>query len=538
MLVNKIKAMIIILLSYCILQNLYRNSTNDKTYRIYPKQSQILFASGINNMHKKWHVHDEKQTIQIMHKLYSHNTSCQKCDHHKNAERNMITRESKLSSRDTITKKTHTQIHISKKHNLRTVSARVIKDDLVMFLLQHRFSHQAPNPKQTISVKLARSDIFWQRAKDAGVLTLKWVDPTTEMRTDVKWVEHASSWWNIAPNVSMSPFTIADMRSRHGYENIAMNYAAGLFKKAAKLLSNFKNGIDAWPSVAIVLNAVIFSEGQIYNRSHLFYGKGCNSAPQNLLFHDFHAQYEIVATIAEFWGEGYFHFVAENLIRLPLVLPVIENLNSSLLHVKSINTFSIEMLTLLGIQRTRLLSGIVSARVALMPEPIQCGTPPALLLQLLRRTLVQKTNALSLEKQIQKNKCNILLVQRKGPREIRNHDALLSCLSRSFSLCEIHVHTGRERVKDQLQLFRRATVVLAPHGAGLSNIVVCNVGTIVMEFITTGRAVNICYMAMALKLELRYIALYPLDPKYGMQSQYSSMFVDVNDTVNKILRFT
>ena len=59
------------------------------------------------------------------------------------------------------------------------------------------------------------------------------------------------------------------------------------------------------------------------------------------------------------------------------------------------------------------------------------------------------------------------------------------------------------RPKPSSQAFSRAAVVIAPHGAGLANTVVCAPGTLIVEFFPAHEA-NICFMAMAAKLGLRY----------------------------------
>jgi len=72
--------------------------------------------------------------------------------------------------------------------------------------------------------------------------------------------------------------------------------------------------------------------------------------------------------------------------------------------------------------------------------------------------------------------------------------------------CELAVHSGKEPLKSQLELFRKATTIVAPHGAGLSNIYISRPGTGVLEFLVMN-GVGLCYMIAAAKLGLRYWAL-------------------------------
>ena len=81
--------------------------------------------------------------------------------------------------------------------------------------------------------------------------------------------------------------------------------------------------------------------------------------------------------------------------------------------------------------------------------------------------------------------------------------------------CELVVHSGNEPLKTQLELFRKATTIVAPHGAGLSNMFISRPGTGVLEFLVINE-VNLVYMIAAAKLGLSYWALaFPDSSKHG-----------------------
>jgi len=133
-----------------------------------------------------------------------------------------------------------------------------------------RFSHDM---RKTEVVKLGRGDVFSKRLRDAGIQCFAWVDPEQELFDDVPWVQHTASWWK-RNNKSINVGTIQDMIRKQGYyESVATNFVVGNFTKAARLLSASHNGVDAWPCVAAIENAMIFSEGQIHNGTHLVHGK-------------------------------------------------------------------------------------------------------------------------------------------------------------------------------------------------------------------------------------------------------------------------
>mmetsp|Transcript_41637 Transcript_41637/g.94938 ORF Transcript_41637/g.94938 Transcript_41637/m.94938 type:complete len:186 (-) Transcript_41637:1232-1789(-) len=100
--------------------------------------------------------------------------------------------------------------------------------------------------------------------------------------------------------------------------------------------------------------------------------------------------------------------------------------------------------------------------------------------------------------------CRILVINRGGgSRRVSNHGSMLTGIMDQHPECELAVHSGKEPLKSQLELFRKATTIVAPHGAGLSNIYISRPGTGVLEFLVMN-GVGLCYMIAAAKLGLRY----------------------------------
>jgi capsular polysaccharide biosynthesis protein len=59
---------------------------------------------------------------------------------------------------------------------------------------------------------------------------------------------------------------------------------------------------------------------------------------------------------------------------------------------------------------------------------------------------------------------------------------------------------------EQVRVFSSAEIVIAPHGGGLTNLVFCAPGTIVIEFFSPAY-VNVCYWALSNLGQLRYYYL-------------------------------
>ena len=87
-------------------------------------------------------------------------------------------------------------------------------------------------------------------------------------------------------------------------------------------------------------------------------------------------------------------------------------------------------------------------------------------------------------------------------RRLRNETALLDVVhDRGFEI----VVPGTLTLTEQIRVFREASLVVGPHGAGLTNIVFCEPGTIVYELVPDHYP-NICFGNLALICQLRYWA--------------------------------
>jgi hypothetical protein len=411
---------------------------------------------------------------------------------------------------------------------LSTVTSK--PPSLLDFVNQIAATKKGITPRQSAEIRLLTEDNFTAKMKHAGIPFFPWIDERKEVDRDLPWVLHTALWWNSSGKPYISSDGLAYMRGSRNtyYGTLAKAYTGGEFLRAAKLMSPFPDGVDVWPGVAVFTDAVVYAGGEVHDGSLSVQGKACGQFTSLGFPEHFQQRFEFVATIAHFWGQGYYHFLAENCVRVPLVIQLIEGNPLSKIHVHANIPFVGSLLELLGIQRNRIVEGTAFARVLLLPEPVPCGNPPAILLNLLRRMLVEHSLQ-SVPFATITNECRLLVVQRKGSRAISNHDALVSGLSGAFTACRTVVHTGHESVLNQLQLFRSSTVIVAPHGAGLANIVACKKSTLILELMVAGKDVNICYMAMAFKLFLHYMMM-----TVPGSSHSGTMIVDVNQVLSML----
>ena len=75
----------------------------------------------------------------------------------------------------------------------------------------------------------------------------------------------------------------------------------------------------------------------------------------------------------------------------------------------------------------------------------------------------------------------IIVIKRTLRRELAQHDELLLALAQAFPGHRVRVFTAEGHVREHAQLFYNAAAVIAPHGAGLRNIIFSRPGTAVLE---------------------------------------------------------
>lgn len=209
--------------------------------------------------------------------------------------------------------------------------------------------------------------------------------------------------------------------------------------------------------------------------------------------------YNTVYVLSQFWGEGYFHFLLENLPRLTLGLRFLKRHPSVKVHVVSSQGFTRDILSLLGIDSDRLVTGDVRAKVAVFPEPISCGSPSLPLVRALRREILGVIPSAPPKEEL------TIVVKRRGAREVLNHRELVSSLKGpvwEFDAPHFYLNGSRLNLPNPFVGFSRASLLVGPHGAGLANLVAMRPGSHVVEIMT--RELNIAYMTSSLMLGLHW----------------------------------
>jgi hypothetical protein len=245
--------------------------------------------------------------------------------------------------------------------------------------------------------------------------------------------------------------------------------------------------------------AFVYSNGDIIvcKDQKVFAGGGCSNTDEQAsrdcpVNAPSTVQYMVVIT--QYWGEGYFHMVVEGLTRLAQAMhehPAFFD-KTRTIHVHSVSAQAEHFVRLMGLNHV--ISGDVLVTESLLSSPpTPCGGHRlSQHARWLRSFLLPSLPKQKLSQQP-------LLVLRTGARSIINHDALVDALG-------ARVHTGNEPILEQLKMFAESELVVAPHGAGLANMVVMAKGANIVELQTA--PANHCYLFLAINLDLNYFGYY------------------------------
>ena len=194
-------------------------------------------------------------------------------------------------------------------------------------------------------------------------------------------------------------------------------------------------------------------------------------------------------------SRNYFHWVLDALPRLKLIED--SGMDYDLLVAPQRLPFHAASLKLLGVDLSKVLSDqgvqIQARRLVVSTLPAIPGNPPHWACDFLYNRLVTPSSMPSDRRiYISRARC--------GTRRVLNEDELMMALEpHGFT----RVFPEDLSFTAQIQLFNEASIVIAPHGAALTNLVFCREGTRVVELFSP-HYVNVCYWALANHRRLAY----------------------------------
>jgi capsular polysaccharide biosynthesis protein len=229
-----------------------------------------------------------------------------------------------------------------------------------------------------------------------------------------------------------------------------------------------------------------------------------------------------VAVLSATGGQTFFHFMFDVLPRLYLIQQAGIDLNEiDYFLVNSYRQpFHQEMLSLLGIPEEKIIESCkiphLKADKLVVPSlPGVVGNPPSWVCEFLRKEFVKGKVQERLLWGEPESKVPARITRSHSPeriyisrskanqRQLLNEDEVLKLLGK-FGFENVVLETLS--IASQVQLFASAKVIIAPHGAGLSNLVYCQPQTKIIE-IFAPKYVNIMYWCISDRLNLDYYYL-------------------------------
>ncbi|AFY36227.1 DUF563 domain-containing protein [Calothrix sp. PCC 7507] len=205
------------------------------------------------------------------------------------------------------------------------------------------------------------------------------------------------------------------------------------------------------------------------------------------------------------YGTGYYHWMFEVIPRLALLEKAgfkIQDIDYFLVNQHA-SRFQIDTLKDLGIQRHKIIESCwyphIQAEQIIAPSLV--GVPvqvPGWACDFLRHNFI--------DNKVAKNRQPLRIYLNRSQvvhRKVENEGEIIEFLSR-FGFCNIA--TENLSIWEQAELLSSAEIVIAPHGAGLTNLVFCKPGTKVIELLSP-KGVSTLFWALGNHVGLDYYYL-------------------------------
>lgn len=303
-------------------------------------------------------------------------------------------------------------------------------------------------------------------------------------------------------------------------------------------------------------NVLINSRGSLYHEGMdiAITGHGCHSFESAHKAGRPRTQHDKVITISQYWGYGPFHFLIECLPRVMIFMNQLLKDPSVKVHValhgdiprgtydKHVPHVTKTVLSWLGIDQSRIIWGDVVAKEVYWAPQTPCGIADPIrtawlgtyLKQELRNRLAKErphllpsptqNNSHDIAKEIAEhrwllpegitpddNQGHILFIRRSGTRAVRQFSELVSSVMAEFPNKRHAIYTDRPipSFEQTLIMFYNADIIVAPHGAGESNMLASRKGTRLFELKASDWHPGNCFQILAWYAGLNFWGMAP-----------------------------
>ena len=217
--------------------------------------------------------------------------------------------------------------------------------------------------------------------------------------------------------------------------------------------------------------------------------------------------YDEIFVVCQYWGEAFFHKMMEGMPRMAPFLPFLRQHPTIFIHMCNRDSHTDYLFRVLGIDPSRIISGTAHGKLVYLPRSTACGRMLISEGQLLSseyRTYIMK-NLTSDEKAWN----SVVLIKRSHKRYFKEQSQIENIVNLSATKFgfryELFSDNPPPSAEETMLIFYRARIVIAPHGAGLSNMLFCRPGTGIIEVLCNNP--NYCYLEASHYLGHRYFGI-------------------------------
>ena len=246
-------------------------------------------------------------------------------------------------------------------------------------------------------------------------------------------------------------------------------------------------------------NAIVTSLGDVITDGLKLVLRTCsNDVNQSLPLHlESMPVYNEVFVITQFWGTAIYHRMVEIVPRVALLADFLKRNPDIYILAPEGRGRLAELLGIIGLDRSRLVTGYIRAKIAYQPRTIDCGFPnvhESQMLSQLYRDYITGTFP-------SRPRNRLILIRRSGSRrftEQKGIEKVLKKAARDYNLTyTLFIDNPTPSLNETMMMFHSAVIIIAPIGAGESNMLFSQPGTYVIEGVCNRPYVNLCLQRLA-----------------------------------------
>ena len=243
--------------------------------------------------------------------------------------------------------------------------------------------------------------------------------------------------------------------------------------------------------------------------------------------------YDEVYVITQYWGNAVFHRMTEIVPRLVLCLQFLNAHPEIRILGPEVGGRLAQLLEIIGLAKSRLITGVARAKIVYQPRATGCGfanVQESQMLSRLYRDYIKRTFP-------SQARNRLVLIRRSGGRrftEQKQIEEVLERAARDYNLTyTLFIDNPTPSLNDTMMMFHSAVIIVAPHGAGLSNVFFSQPGTYVVEGVCNLPHVNLCYQRLTHILGHHW---HGVTSRGGCESVVDVSAASVEDAVRSYLR--